>query len=68
MYVSEDVGSTSICVVSGATEELTAYIEDRSIHFGGKFGLDSPVVYICLLASYSHCLLKSMLPSRRHST
>ena len=24
MFVSEDVGSTSICVVSGATEELTA--------------------------------------------
>ena len=33
MYVSEDVGSTSICVVSRATEELTAFIADHSYYY-----------------------------------
>ena len=33
MYVSEDVGSTSICVVSRATEELTAFIEDYYYYY-----------------------------------
>ena len=40
MYVSEDVGSTSICVVSRATEELTAFIADRSYYYGMFFILD----------------------------
>ena len=38
ILVSEDAGSTSICVVSRATEELTAFIEDRS--YGMFFILD----------------------------
>ena len=36
-YLSEDVGSTSFCVASRATEELTAFIEDHSYIYGGMF-------------------------------
>ena len=36
-HLSEDVGSTSFCVASRATEELTAFIEDRSYAYGGMF-------------------------------